>query len=141
MNNQEKTQQLVSAIRGGVTEVLRVISQIREGFLECASQLRIEQNQRTFNALSVRLDNMEHLVVLVGELKNGLNELSSRGYNVSSEGLSTWDKSLPLFKEMLTAFEHKDWITLSDLIEYELEPFLIEGEKGFSALLEDMKGF
>ena len=75
------------------------------------------------------MDNLSDLMDFVRELRNGLEQSE-----ISSESLSSWNKSVDIFKEMLSAFEGKDWITLADLIEYELNPLLLEGKNGLSEL-------
>ncbi len=69
-------------------------------------------------------------------MKKGVEHLRSKGYDISMEAFACWDNSLGIFREMLSAFETRDWVTLSDLIQYELPPLFEEGKKGLSEISE-----
>lgn len=131
---ERKDVELADSIKGNITNVIGIVKEIRDGLVNCASILRVEQSEKVFMDLSEGIKNLNHLVDFIKELKIGVEHLELKGYNVSSEPLLCWDKSLDIFNEMLSAFESKDWITLSDLIQYELQPLLTEGEKGLSDL-------
>lgn len=131
--------ELVDSIKGNITRVIGIVEEIRDGLVNCASILRVEQSEKVFRDLSEGIKNLNHLIDFIKELKSGMEHLELKGYNVSMEPLSRWDKSLDIFNEMLSAFESQDWITLSDLIQYELQPFLLEGEKGLSELNESLQ--
>lgn len=109
------------------------VGHIGDGLLDCANRLRSEQTEEIFTALSSGIDNLSQLIALVKELRTGLTQL-----DISVEPLSVWDKSLGTFQEMVSAFERRDWITLSDLIQYELHPLLMEARKGLFSLKETL---
>jgi hypothetical protein len=134
----KKEDDLLNAIRNGVTEANTVIEDIGNGLVECARLLRVEQSERSSAALSEGVKNLNHLVDFIKELKRGIGHL--KGFNVPPDIFSCWDKSVGLFNEMFSAIEGKDWITLADLIEYELHPLLAEGKKGLSELHERLTG-
>ena len=125
----KKKEELLTAIKDGIISTCESIGQISGRLMDCANSLRIEQTEKVFNDISVLMDNLSDLMDFVRELRNGLEQSA-----ISSESLSSWDKSVDIFKEMLSAFEGKDWITLADLIEYELNPLLLEGKNGLSEL-------
>jgi len=125
---------VLNAIKMGIEETLGIIGEIREGLLDCSRRLRVEQEGQVFTTLSEGIKNLSYLMDFIKELKNGLDHLMLKGCNLPEGSLSCWDRSLEIFKEMHSAFERKDWITVSDIIEYELYPLLIEGEKGLSKL-------
>ena len=125
----KKKEELLTAITDGIISTCESIGQISARLMDCANFLRIEQTERVFNDISVSMDNLSDLMDFVRELRNGLEQ-----YEISSESLSSWNNSVDIFKEMLSAFEGKDWITLADLIEYELNPLLLEGKNGLSEL-------
>ena len=127
----KKKEELLTAINDGIISTCEIIGQISGRLMDCANFLRIEQTERVFNDISVLMDNLSDLMDFVRELRNGLEQSE-----ISSESLSSWNKSVDIFKEMLSAFEGKDWITLADLIEYELNPLLLEGKNGLSELNE-----
>ena len=56
--------------------------------------------------------------------------------NLDGVHLASWDACAGTFKGVVDALERRDWILLSDLIEYELCPALDETEKEMVALRE-----
>jgi len=127
-----KDAELLSAMRKGITEALGIIGEIGDGLLGCSDLLRVEQTDKVFIDLSEWIKNLGCLMDFIKELKRGVGYL--KGVGTSTEPLLCWDRSFNVFEEMLSAFENKDWITLADLIQYELHPLLVEGEKGLSEL-------
>jgi hypothetical protein len=123
-NNDELKKVLLKEINSAM-EVLR---QITEGFTDCANSLRVEQNERVFTQLSELIKNLNLFVDFIKELKTGIDHLNASGCALPVEPLIHWDKSLELFKNMLESFEGSDWVTLCDLIQYELIPMLTEGD-------------
>lgn len=131
-----KNAELIEAMRNGIIESLEIIKVMGEELINCSSLLRVEQSERVFISLSDGLENLGNTVEFIKEIKRGVGYL--RGCDISAEPLSCWDKSLSLFKEMLSAFENKDWITVADLIQYETYPLLEEGRKGLTELLQQL---
>ncbi|MCC7202939.1 MAG: hypothetical protein IT393_09810 [Nitrospirae bacterium] len=125
----KKREELLTAINDGIVSTCEIIGQISGRLIDCANFLRMEQNEKVFNEITALMDNLSDLMDFIRELKNGLGQ-----FEISPESLSSWDKSVDIFKEMLPVFEGKDWITLADLIEYELNPLLLEGKNGLSEL-------
>jgi len=68
----------------------------------------------------------------IKELKSGINFFD--GFGLPADPISSQDSGLNIFKEMQSAFETKDWIMLSDLIEYELSPLLDQEGEWLDAL-------
>jgi hypothetical protein len=50
------------------------------------------------------------------------------------DAFASLEKSVDLFREMNAAMERKDWVSLADLIQYELSPLLEEGRKEFTVV-------
>ncbi|NOZ26202.1 MAG: hypothetical protein GXO94_08965 [Nitrospirae bacterium] len=126
--------ELVGAIQKGIAETDGVVTEIGEKLLDCVNLLRTEQSDDVFMALSEGIKNLDYLMEFVREVRKGVEHLRLRGYDISMEPFACWDDSLDIFKEMLSAFESKDWVTLSDLIQYELPQILGEGRQGLSAI-------
>jgi hypothetical protein len=124
--------ELISKIREGVDSALSVIGEIDQGLLECARALRLDPAEETFVALSTGIANLGDFVDLVGEIRNGTTHLVPRP--VPPEAFGSLEKSVSLFQGMHTAMENHDWITLADLIQYELSPLLGEQEKELAAV-------
>jgi len=131
-----KEQEVINTIKRGLVEAQDIMREIETGLMNSANQLRVEQHEEIFTALSISMNDLYHLMNFIDEVRKGIEHLKSREYEVSSEPLSCWDKSVDIFHEMLSAFERKDWVTLSDLIEYELQPLLSEGKRGLVELKE-----
>ncbi|MBI5183961.1 MAG: hypothetical protein HY999_06315 [Nitrospinae bacterium] len=138
-DRKEDVEEVVDAIKNGLTEANDIIKEIGNKMMDCANLLRVEQSYSLFTAFSEIIKNLSDFMEFIKEVRRGVEHLNLKGYNVSMEPLLYWDRSLNLFKETLSAFESQDWITLSDLMQYELHPLLLEGEKGLSDLKESLQ--
>ncbi len=127
-----RQQELLAKIREGVDSALAVIGEIDGNLLACAKRLRIDPSEESFAALSSGISTLGDLVDLVKEIRNGAAHLASRP--LSADAFASLEKSLSLFQGMEEALEGKDWITLADLIQYELSPLLGQGEKDLAAV-------
>ncbi|MBE0569822.1 MAG: hypothetical protein IH576_04190 [Deltaproteobacteria bacterium] len=119
--------ELLTRIREGVESALSVIGEIDAGLLDCSKRLRVDPSNETFSTLSAGITNLGDLVALLQEIRKGADHLASRP--VPPDAFSSLEKSLDLFREMQASMERKDWISLADLIQYELSPLLGEGKK------------
>ena len=124
--------ELLARIREGIDNALAVTGEIDRRLLTCSNLLRVDPSDATFTALSWEISNLDALVALMQEIKNGVAHLSSRA--VPTDAFSSLEKSVSLFRQMQAAMEGKDWITLADLIQYELSPLLADGEKDLSGV-------
>jgi len=133
----EKGLVLVDAIYSGIITTQEMVAEIGDNLLECSNTLRIGQSEAVFTDLSTGFDDLASLIDFVTSLKRGLDELSSGdGWK---QKLLCWDKTLAVFEEMHASFEREDWITLADMIEYELLPLLQEGCLVFSEIQQGME--
>lgn len=124
--------ELLEKIREGVDGALAVVGPIDQALLDCAKRLRLDPTDETLAALSAGISNLGDLVELMNGIRTGVGHLDSRP--VSEEAFASLERSLPLFREMQAALEAKDWISLADLIQYELSPLLGDGEQDLSAI-------
>ncbi len=131
--------ELMKAVRTGITEADKIVTEIGDRLLDCVNLLRTEQSDRVFVELSEGIKNLNHLIDFIREVKKGIEHLRFKGYDISMEPFACWDNSLDIFREMLSAFETRDWVTLSDLIQYELPPLFEEGKKGLSEIKERLQ--
>lgn len=129
-----KDKDIIDAMKKGVSETIGTIDEINKRLLDLSSRLRIEQGEGTFNALSQGIENIKALLEFINELINGSNYLNLRGGSISTEMFSKLEKTTGVFNEMLSAFEGKDWITVADIMEYEINPILLEIKKGLDTL-------
>ncbi|MBN2653642.1 MAG: hypothetical protein JXR79_00805 [Nitrospirae bacterium] len=129
MQNKINNEDLKKVLLKEINSAHEVLIQITDGFSECTNTLRVEQNENVFTLLSELIKNLNLFVDFIKELKTGVDHLNESGHNLPVEPLIHWDKSLELFKNMLESFEGSDWVTLCDLMQYELIPMLKEGEE------------
>ena len=124
--------ELLARIREGIDNALSVFGEIDRRLLTCSNRLRVDLSDDTFTALSLEISNLDALIALLQEIKNGVAHLASR--DVPTDAFASLEKSLSLFQQMQAAMEGKDWVTLADLIQYELSPLLADGKKDLSGL-------
>ncbi len=136
-NSANKETDLKAALINGISDAIGIVKEIEKEMMDCANLLRVQQSDRIFGLFSEGINNLNHLFEFIKELKAGMAHL--KGINVPAEALLCWDGAHSIFKDMLSAFENKDWVTLSDLIQYELSPLLLESEKGLSDLKEGFR--
>ncbi|MBI5681945.1 MAG: hypothetical protein HZC45_02050 [Deltaproteobacteria bacterium] len=129
-----KDKDVIDAMKKGVGDTIGMIDEICERLKDCSNLLRIEQGKEVFNSLSQGIENIKSLLDLINELNIGIGYLSTSGYSISKEIFSNLDKTKGVFNEMLSAFEGKDWITVADIMEYEINPILLEIKKGLDTL-------
>lgn len=130
-NSDPRQVELQARIREGIEAAISVVGRIDSDLLDCSKRLRVEPANETFTALSQGIGNLGDLVALVQEIRKGVDHLESRP--VPADAFSSLEKSVDLFREMQAAMERKDWVSLADLIQYELSPLLGEGKKEFAA--------
>ncbi|MBI5327229.1 MAG: hypothetical protein HZB80_02905 [Deltaproteobacteria bacterium] len=133
-----KDKDIIDAMKKGVSETIGTIDEINKRLLDLSSRLRIEQGEGTFNALSQGIENIKALLEFINELINGSNYLNLRGGSISTEMFSKLEKTTGVFNEMLSAFEGKDWITVADIMEYEICPILTDIKNGLNILNESL---
>ena len=138
--NKEMIEEKVSDGNDSIVDLLQVgnragvkgIEVIRP-YLEKSAELFRVNPVEASKLLVNCLDNLTNLFKLIEEIKFGLNlhadfEQSGEIHQI----VVKWDELLGLFKELYAAMEGKDWITLADLIEYELLSGLESLSKDFS---------
>ncbi|VAX29992.1 hypothetical protein MNBD_NITROSPIRAE03-721 [hydrothermal vent metagenome] len=138
-DDMKKDVELVKAVQKGITETGEIVTEIGDRLLDCVNLLRTEQSERVFMALSEEIKNLNQLMDFIREVRKGVEHLRLKGYDISMEPFVCWDNSLDVFREMLSAFESRDWVTLSDLIQYELPPLFEEGKKGLFEIKERLQ--
>ena len=135
-NNREL--ELKEAIMKSLDDIPEIIDELDGSLGKTAAALRIGQDEEVFGRLSQGLDGLKYLVQYIGELTNGLKHLEGCGQEVPVDSISCWERSAGLFKEMLACFESEDWVSVSDMIEYEIRPLLKEGRQGLVAVRDGL---
>ncbi|NOY65176.1 MAG: hypothetical protein GXO97_07275 [Nitrospirae bacterium] len=138
-NRDEKREVLLNAIKKGITEVEGLIGIAAEGLYKCAADLRVEQSEEVFQNLSRGMKSLNAIVDFITHVDKGIDQLNEMGMSISKEPLKKWGESLNIFEDMLSAFESNDWVTVCDLIQYEIDPLLKDGQQGLKELLFELE--
>ncbi len=129
-----KKTDLLRAIKNSVEDARFTIQTLAQMFKENIQPLRLEESENVFTNLSQNIYGLQHFLGYIKELKQGMSCFDNFG--LPSDPISLQDSGFKLFKEMNSAFETKDWIMLSDLIEYELSPLLLKEDEWLGDLGE-----
>ena len=128
---------------GAITESIRdarfSAQKLVEVFNENMQSLRIEENDSVFENLTQCIEQLQYFMEFVNELKIGISYFDSFG--LPEDPISDGSAGIKLFQEMNSAFESKDWIMLSDLIEYELSPLLLKEDSWLDNLDAKLVGY
>lgn len=123
---------IFNAIRESLNDARMSVQKLAEMFTANIQQLRIEGSQEVLITLTQNIHELDGFLQYVAELKKGMSYFEEFG--LPDDPISLQDAGLTIFKEMNTALESKDWIMLSDLIEYELITLLHEEDEWLGAL-------
>jgi len=127
LKKQIERPELFNAIRDSIEDARSSVKSLAEAFTDNIRSLRIEESERVFIDLIQNIQDLECFIDFIRELKEGLGYFDSFG--LPSDPILSQNSGLNLFQEMYSALESRDWIMLSDLVEYELSPLLVkEGE-------------
>jgi len=129
MTNGDPQAELLTTVLQGVDTAISVIDDIENGLLDCSKQLRIDPSFETLTTLSIGISNLGDMVALMQEVQKGCVHL--QGNPVPAESFTAFAKSIDLFREAQASMERQDWISLADLIQYEISPILKEAKQEF----------
>ena len=135
---EEAKENLVKAIRDGLQEIVPIIDELSSSLSSVASDLRFQQDRNTLNNFAASMKDLESIYKFAEEVQRGLNQLNIMGYQVNTHYLDIWSNSEEHLRKMLSSFEAEDWITVCDLIEYEIVPLLSKGKASFQELLDSL---
>lgn len=125
---------VLDAIRAGLAESPQIVNLIAASLRSCAGGLRLGQSGPALDTLGQAVGNLALLAELVTSLRNGLARL-----NLDSAPIASWHSCTETFRGVVEALERRDWVLLSDLIDYELCPMLEETQKEMAALRERLE--
>ena len=120
---------LVETLKGGIEEVIELLQPISDGLMNTISILRSEESEDVFRNLSNWLKALDSVYKFAFELKRGLEQLNSMGMKLDINRLDFLLESKSLLEDMLDAFESNDWVTVCDLVEYEIVPMLSKSKE------------
>ncbi|MCL1925811.1 MAG: hypothetical protein FWF95_01565 [Syntrophorhabdaceae bacterium] len=132
MTNGDPQVELLATIKQGVDTAISVADEIEAGILDCSKQLRVDPSFETFTSLSTGISNLGDIVALMQEIQNGCAHL--RNNPVPAESVAVFGKSVDLFREAQASMERQDWISLADLMQYEISPILKESKRELIAM-------
>ena len=124
--------ELFNAIKESVNDARYSAQKLSEVFTDNIQPLRIEENESVFVNFIENIKDLECFLDFIKQLKDGMRFFD--GFGLPSDPIMSEDAGMNLFNEMNSALESKDWIMLSDLIEYELSPLLMKEDEWLSAL-------
>ena len=128
--------ELFSTILQGVETAVSVVDDIEAGLLDCSKQLRIDPSLDAFTLLSTGISNLGDMITLIQEIFKGCAYLQNN--LVPAESVSAFEKSVDLFREAQASMERNDWISLADLIQYEISPVLQESKRELIAIQDKL---
>ncbi len=126
--------ELFNAIKESVRDARYSAQKLSEVFTDNIQPLRMGENETVFVNFIHNIKELECFLDFIKELKDGMSFFD--GFGLPSDPIMSQDSGLNLFNEMNSALEAKDWIMLSDLIEYELSPLLMKEDEWLGALDE-----
>lgn len=131
--------ELFNAIRNSITDARYSAKKLAEVFTENIQPLRMEESEKVFVDLSQNIQDLDCFLEFITQLGEGMRYFD--GFGLPPDPISSQGAGLNLFKEMHSALESKDWIMLSDLIEYELSPLLLKQDEWLGSLNEKILGY
>ncbi len=126
--------EIFNAIRNSIPDARYSARKLAEAFTENIKPLRMEESEHMFVNLSQNIQELDYFLDFITQLREGMRYFD--GFNLPADPISSEGAGLSLFQEMHAALESKDWIMLSDLIEYELSPLLLKQEQWLGSLYE-----
>ncbi len=127
--NAELLEAVIQAIVQGRGHIKALLKELEK----CVQLLRVEPSRGTFTTVSNNIESLRALMEFGEELRSGLTRLA--GADLVVESILPKGDFLNVFQAMMAGFESRDWVTLADLIQYELLPLVQRSEEDL-ALLE-----
>jgi len=109
-----------------LTQVSDYLSQLSPGLCEVADTLRAGNVEQANTLLVQALDGLVLFTELIGTIKN-LSGFDDSSIEIEGETLSSLEERLTeILKNIQSGQESEDWVTVADLLEYELATILQE---------------
>lgn len=128
--------EIFNAIRNSIPDARYSAKKLAEVFTENIQPLRMEESESVFVNLTQNIQDLDCFMGFITGLTDGMSYFD--GFGLPTDPISSHGAGLNLFKEMNSALESKDWIMLSDLIEYELSPLLLKEDEWLGSLNEKL---
>jgi len=136
IENSTEKNELLNAIRSSIGDARDSVQKLENVFKSNVKSLRVEESEEVFQNLSQNIHDLQYFIEFINELKNAATCFDN--FNLPADPISSENMGMNLFNEMANAFMSSDWIMLSDLIEYELSPMLIQEDEWLGVLGESV---
>jgi hypothetical protein len=130
---------LLKVIKDSITDGRDTIQKLAQVFKDNVLQLRLEQTEGVLNQLILSIGDLQNVMEFIEKLREGMQFF--KDFGLPADPITHQGTGINLFTEINSAIETKDWIMLSDLIEYELSPLLIKEDEWFGSLEEKLKAY
>jgi len=128
---------LLKVIKDSLADARDTVRKLARTFKENVLQLRLEQTEGVLGQLTQNIVDLQYLMEFIGKLREGMRFF--KDFGLPADPITDQNAGMNIFREINTAIEIKDWIMLSDLIEYELAPLLVREDEWMGALEEKLK--
>lgn len=125
------------AVKNSIRDARESIKKLAAFFTDTVRHMRVEESEDVFQSLVRNIGDLECFVEFMGELRGALTYYG--GFGMPPDPLSSPGAGINLFQEMHGSLESRDWVLLSDLIEYELCPVLMQEDAWLGDLDERMQ--
>jgi len=130
---------LLKVINDSLADARDTVQKLAQLFNDNVRQLRLEESENALNQLTQNIVDLQYVMEFIEKLREGMKFF--KYFGLPSDPITHQDTGMNLFKEINSAIEAKDWIMLSDLIEYELAPLLIKEDVWIGTIEEKLKAY
>jgi len=130
---------ILEVIRNSLGDARDTVSALDESLMENVKRLRVESSEYVFTNLMQDIRDLQCLMEFLGELKAGMVHFDDFG--IGDDPITAEGAGVKVFREMNSAFASGDWVTLSDLIEYELSALLKKEESWLQELQQKVESY
>jgi hypothetical protein len=130
---------LLKVIKDSIADARDTIQKLAQAFKDNVLHLRLEQTESVLNQLTLSIEDLQNVMEFMEKLREGMQFF--KDFGLPADPITHQGAGINLFKEINTAIETRDWIMLSDLIEYELAPLLIREDDWMGSLEEKLKTY
>jgi len=130
---------LLKAIKDSISDARDTIQKLAIAFKDNVLQIRVEQTDTILYQLTLNIENLQKVMEFIEKLREGIKFF--KDFGLPADPITDQGTGIHLFEDINAAIETKDWIMLSDLIEYELAPLLTREDEWMGSLEERLKTY
>lgn len=136
VNRKIERPEVFSAVRDSINDARGSLRKLGGLFTETVKVMRVEESEAVFQSLVRNISDLQCFMDFMIELREALAYY--QGFGMAPDPLSSSGNDVNLFQDMHRSLESRDWVLLSDLIEYELCPLLAKEDAWLGELHERM---